>query len=382
MPLPGQKKLKQRGRPLCETADTPAASRKDEGKDNHINGYEEKIEAPEVSSTTAEQREPTVVLPENDFIDDTTESESETAERAPPRQLYPIENQLTQMCCPLPRQEKTRLKDIFNVRHQDRDHIVLSGNNVIERGDMKKCFDMSYPPTHHQIARNELYLSDVMIDCFLNQTAIRGIANQHRVLCINPLYKVLTKSPTDAWEFLQRTAIRHIELESLHSILIPVNRGGNHWVLTHVDLQTNTIAIYDSLRGGASSRRDDPRHKIKAFLTQHHQLAQKPWRIINTQNFPQQANGYDCGVFTCAAALAIITKQPMHFNQRAIQAFREQLATHCIDDSTTQSHVKDLRHQRVQEWGGERVGGTTLARAVKGVLPSQPLHVVQWSQRA
>ena len=78
--------------------DTSAASRKDEGKDNHINGYEEKIEAPEVSSTTAEQREPTVVLPENDFIDDTTESESETAERAPPRQLYPIENQLTQMC--------------------------------------------------------------------------------------------------------------------------------------------------------------------------------------------------------------------------------------------------------------------------------------------
>jgi len=349
-----------------------AASQR-EGKDNHKNSYQEKIDA-HVTPAPEEKWETTVVLPEHNFIDDTTESDAETAERAPPRQLYPVDNQLQQMCRPLQRREKTRLKEILNVQYQDDDHIVISGTNVLRRKDMKQCFDMSYPPTSSQIARNELYLSDVMIDCFLNQTAIRGIANQHRVLCINPLYKVLTKSPEDAWEFLQRTAIRHIEMESLHSILIPVNTGGNHWVLTHVDLQTNTIAIYDSLQGGASSRRDDPRHKIKAFLTQHHQLAQKPWRIINTQNFPQQGNGYDCGVFTCAAALAIITKQPMHFNQRSIQAFREQMAIHLIDDSTTQSHVKDLRRQRVQEWEGERVGGDHLGQGGQG-SPTTPTIV-------
>ena len=137
-------------------------------------------------------------------------------------------------------------------------------------------------------------------------------------------------------------------------------------MLTHVDLPTNTVAVYDSLRGGAGTRLDDPRHKIKAFLTHHHLFAQTPWRIINTQNFPRQANSYDCGVFTCAAALAIITKQPMQFNQRTIQAFREQLAKHLIDDSTTQSHVKDLSHQRVQEWGGERGGRDHLGQGSQG----------------
>jgi len=56
----------------------------------------------------------------------------------------------------------------------------------------------------------------------------------------------------------------------------------------------------------------------------------------------------------------------MQFNQRTIQAFREQLAKHLIDDSTTQSHVKDLSHQRVQEWGGERVGGDHLDQGGQG----------------
>ena len=174
---------------------------------------------------------------------------------------------------------------------------------------------MKYPPTRHQILNKELYLSDMIMDCFLNQSAIRGIANGHRVSCINPLYEILTRNPEEAWEFLQRTAIRHIALETLHSILIPVNTGGNHWVLTHVDIQTNTVAVYDSLRGAETLQPDDPRHKTEAFLIHHSLFAQKPWRIKNTQDFPQQENGFDCGIYVCAAALAIITKQPIQLRQ-------------------------------------------------------------------
>ena len=100
--------------------------------------------------------------------------------------------------------------------------------------------------------------------------------------------------------------------------------------------------MYDSIRGAATFQPDDPRHKTEAY---HPVFAQKQWWIKNTQDFPQQKNSFDCGIYVCAAALAIITKQPIQFNQGEIQSFRKQMALHLIDDKTTQSHVKDLRLQ-------------------------------------
>ena len=153
----------------------------------------------------------------------------------------------------------------------------------------------------------------------------------HRVLCINPLYEVLTKSPVEAWRFLNRTKIRHIDFSSIDSILIPVNMAsGTHWSLAHINLRLNTIEVYD------------PQHHIEAFLNQHPYLSTKPWQIVQTPNYPQQTNGYDCGTFTCAAALAIITCKNMQFHQDHMSAFRSQLALHLIQDSTTQNHVEKL----------------------------------------
>ena len=67
------------------------------------------------------------------------------------------------------------------------------------------------------------------------------------------------------------------------------------------------------------------------------------WRIKLTQNFPQQGNGYDCGLFTCAAALCIMTKRAMNFTQVDMNNFRTQLAHILIKDSTTQEHTKALQ---------------------------------------
>ena len=105
----------------------------------------------------------------------------------------------------------------------------------------------------------------------------------------------------------------------------------------------------------------------------------------NTQDFPQQENGFDCGIYVCTAALAIITKQPMQFNQREIQSFRKQMALHLIDDSTTQSHVKDLRYHGDQIGAPIQISATgtveTLSQQKRGTkIPiintlKQPRHV-------
>ena len=168
---------------------------------------------------------------------------------------------------------------------------------------MKQRFDEQQLLTREQNNAEELYLSSDMIHAFLNQTALRGLESQHRVLCINPLYEVLTKSPVEAWRFLNRTKIRRIDFSSIDSILIPVNvASGTHWSLTHINLRLNTIEVFDSIQR-SRLRPDDPQHHIEAFVNQHPYLSTKPWRIVQTSNYPQQTNGYDCGTFTCVAAL-------------------------------------------------------------------------------
>jgi len=124
--------------------------------------------------------------------------------------------------------------------------------------------------------------------------------------------------------------------------------------------------VYDSIdRRG--QRPDDPHQRIEAFLNEHPYLSTKHWLLVQTPNYPQQTNGYDCGVFTCAAALAIITCKAMQFQQEDMPAFRSHLALHLIQDSTTKNHIEEL-YRTTQE--GERRGGRgrdgTLGRGTQG----------------
>jgi hypothetical protein len=291
-----------------------------------------------------------------DFASDTTDTESETeVNHTFPNQTLPfIPDQLERMCKSLSQGERRQLSSNWRNSCQADDNIVGSGKTTVTRGDMKQRFDEQQLQTRVQTNPEDLYLTSDMIHAFLNQTASRGLESQHRVLCINPLYEVLKKSPVDAWRLLNRTKIRHIDFSSIDSILIPVNVGsGTHWSLTHINLRLNTIEVYDSIHR-RRLRLDDPQHHIEAFLNEHPYLSTKPWRIVQTPNYPQQTNNYDCGAFTCAAALAIITREDMQFHQGHMPAFRSHLALHLIQDSTTRNHVQDLY---IATHEGERRGG-------------------------
>ena len=98
--------------------------------------------------------------------------------------------------------------------------------------------------------------------------------------------------------------------------------------------------MYDSLPTFLEKYTDEnPLQSIKKFLQTHPDFKDFPWTTQETQHYPKQKNGVDCGLFTCAAALCIIARQEMHFDHRHIKHFRTQLAQWLIDDSTTHSHV-------------------------------------------
>jgi len=99
-------------------------------------------------------------------------------------------------------------------------------------------------------------------------------------------------------------------------------------VLVVVDTRARTLALYDSL---------------PQFLKTH--TNDNPlihWTTKDTHWFPQQQNGVDCGLYTCAAALCTIARQETQFNHHHIQNFRIQLAQWLINDSTNHSHTTDI----------------------------------------
>ena len=156
-----------------------------------------------------------------------------------------------------------------------------------------------------------------MIHAFLNQTTFRSLASRHKVLYNNSLYEVLEKSPVETWKLLNGTKIDHIDFPTIDSFLIPTNVcSSTHWLLTHIDLRLNTIAVYDSINC-RKPQPDDPQCHIEFFLNKHPYLATKLWRIEQTPTFSQQTNRYDSGAFVWTAALAIITYNTMQFTKKA-----------------------------------------------------------------
>jgi hypothetical protein len=108
-------------------------------------------------------------------------------------------------------------------------------------------------------------------------------------------------------------------------------------------MRTQTLALYDSLPKYLEKyTEDNPLQPIKTFLQTHPDFKDSHWTIKNPKQYPEQTNGVDCGLFTCAAALCIIARQEMHFDHRHMKHFRTQLAQRLIDDSTEHSHVSDI----------------------------------------
>ena len=270
----------------------------------------------------------------------------------PDRPLTPLANQLQAMCVELPPEEENHLRSFIELKDPTDDpynkiNIVTSGKTDIQRGTMIRL-------------TGDTWLSDDIIHAFLNQTAIRGIQQGHRVLCLGPQLAITTDNPRYSWTQLHRRELKHVDITSLETILTPVNVGGDHRVLAHADLTSNTIAVYDSFHRPTNRIAEG----LQAYLKSHPQLADRQWTIDPTRQCPVQTNGFDCGLFTCAAALCIINRQDFHFHGDQMRNFRLQLAHRLLSDTTSRSHTTALQ----QEGVGEGRGGAGDRRRGRGPL--------------
>ncbi|KAL8738352.1 MAG: hypothetical protein Q9181_000823 [Wetmoreana brouardii] len=102
------------------------------------------------------------------------------------------------------------------------------------------------------------------------------------------------------------------DLLRMEKIFIPINKGGNHWVLIHINPQTKTIEYFDSFHNPAG----EIVHNVKKWLKGELREAweDSEWTLLE-RGGPTQNNASDCGVFlSTTAKMIVLGVDPMAFS--------------------------------------------------------------------
>ena len=105
-------------------------------------------------------------------------------------------------------------------------------------------------------------------------------------------------------------------------IFVPVNIGDYHWALAVVDVERREFRYYDSLGGGGQHYLSALRGFLARYARHHdlHGLGVERWSMVPCVSGPRQANGDDCGVFTCMTADYLAQALPLDFGMTAAES--------------------------------------------------------------
>lgn len=129
---------------------------------------------------------------------------------------------------------------------------------------------------------------------------------------------VLPKAENMINRYLKKKAIdRNLAL------IMPVN-DRNHWYFAKLDPKTLTLTIFDSLRKRPETYLDNPIFKNALKFAKW--LYGADITLIVSDNYPQQNNGYDCGVFMLMGIRDALRNREWSFRQGDMRFKRIQLA--------------------------------------------------------
>ena len=118
-----------------------------------------------------------------------------------------------------------------------------------------------------------------------------------------------------------------IDVFSMDKIFIPVNISNNHWTMAVIFVVKKEMHYYDSQSGSGMKYllalqqwfKDEAKDKKSV-----EDLDTSDWKLLDReQEVPQQANGYDCGVFSIMCADFLSDDLPIDsYSQSEMPAFR------------------------------------------------------------
>ena len=128
----------------------------------------------------------------------------------------------------------------------------------------------------------------------------------------------------------------NVDVFELARLYCPINVDNFHWTLLVIFFQRKIIYYFDSmgntsaeryLRGALRFLGDISKGAGKAFDVDE-------WTLVKSStNYPQQGNGYDCGVFVIMYADYLSDNLPFNFSQDDIALFRKRIILNIMKKS-------------------------------------------------
>ncbi|KAI4116915.1 MAG: hypothetical protein LQ345_002749 [Seirophora villosa] len=165
------------------------------------------------------------------------------------------------------------------------------------------------------------WLNDAIISAYLQAAVdygqkMRGVKRGSfpKVHAFNTFFynNLSTKGYNSVRRWATKAKFGGKDILKMEKIFIPINLGGNHWVLAHVNPQTKTIEYFDSFHAPGSRIVDNIKTWLAAELRDA--FVDAEWTVVEKQG-PEQYNASDCGVFCATTAkMIVLGVDPMAFS--------------------------------------------------------------------
>ncbi|KAL8841400.1 MAG: hypothetical protein Q9176_003280 [Flavoplaca citrina] len=199
-------------------------------------------------------------------------------------------------------------------------------------GEVLRRRDFGHVLPQHGVDSAMGWLNDTIISAYLQ--AVVDYAQKSREVRRGDLPKVHAMNTffyenltTRGYESVQRWATRAKfggkKILQMETIFVPINKGGNHWVLVHVNPQSKTIEYFDSFHHSPGAVFAN----IKMWLREELKDAfvDNEWTLLQ-KGGPRQRNASDCGVFaTTTAKMIVLGVDPMAFSANDMPTQRRRM---------------------------------------------------------
>lgn len=129
-------------------------------------------------------------------------------------------------------------------------------------------------------------------------------------------------------------------LLKMEKIFIPINKGGNHWVLVHINPQTKIIEYFDSFHNSPGPVEGHMRNWLRNELGDAY--VDSEWTLTQKEG-PEQRNASDCGVFaTTTAKMIVLGVDPMAFSAKDMQTQRRRMLAELMNGGLNEDFTPNI----------------------------------------
>lgn len=217
---------------------------------------------------------------------------------------------------------------IFDATHGSEQEVVVRGFNMeIKRLDILKVTGTEW-------------LGDEAINFYMNLLKEREERYPGCYLkChfFNTFFYNMLSSRGYDYSRVRRWTLK-FDVFALDKVIIPVHMGA-HWCLSVINFRLKRVEYYDSMGG----RNIECLKKLERYIQDEYQNKKKcgPYDMTGWKRYtpghsvPQQANGYDCGMFMCKFADCSARGEEFDFSQRDMRYFRKRMILEIITKEAT-----------------------------------------------